>query len=164
LQEKGPDTQENGADKGEDAGPDYDVITININGLFRGRLEQNVFVEPGDIVTIPPADIFYVAGEVKAPGSFQLKDGTTVRQAIALAQGPTENAKTGEGFIFREDALGKRQEIKVDIGAIMKGRKEDIPLQANDLVMVPNSRGKTIGNAILKAFGLGAAQRGIPRY
>jgi polysaccharide export outer membrane protein len=151
----------NGA--GEDAGPDYQVITVNINGLFRGRLDQNIYVEPGDLVTIPPADVFYVAGEVKAPNSFQLKEGITLRQAIALAQGPTENAKTGEGVIFREDHLGRVQEIKVDIGAILKGKKDDVPLQANDLVMVPNSRGKTIGNAILKAFGMSAAQRGVIR-
>jgi polysaccharide export outer membrane protein len=150
-------------DASEDAGPDYQVITVNINGLFRGRLDQNVYVEPGDLVTIPPVDVFYVAGEVKAPNSFQLKDGITLRQAIALAQGPTENAKTGEGVIFREDPLGRVQEIKVDIGAILKGKKEDVPLQANDLVMVPNSRGKTIGNAILKAFGMSAAQRGVVR-
>jgi polysaccharide export outer membrane protein len=151
------------ADASEDAGPDYQVITVNINGLFRGRLDQNVYVEPGDLVTIPPVDVFYVAGEVKAPNSFQLKDGITLRQAIALAQGPTENAKTGEGVIFREDHLGRVQEIKVDIGAVLKGKKEDVPLQANDLVMVPNSRGKTIGNAILKAFGMSAAQRGVIR-
>ena len=148
---------------GEDAGPDYQVIAVNINGLFRGRLDQNIYVEPGDLVTIPPTDVFYVAGEVKAPNSFQLKEGITLRQAIALAQGVTENAKAGEGVIFREDSFGRVQEIKVDIGAILKGKKDDVPLQANDLVMVPNSRGKTIGNAILKAFGMSAAQRGVIR-
>ncbi|HKP11727.1 MAG TPA: hypothetical protein VJZ91_06435, partial [Blastocatellia bacterium] len=55
---------------------------------------------------------------------------------------------------------GHREEIKIDIGAVMKNRKPDIPLVANDIVLVPNSKGKTIGNAILKAVGMGAAQRG----
>jgi polysaccharide export outer membrane protein len=147
-------------DQGED---DFTVMTVNINGLFKGRLDNNMIVEPGDIINIPPADVFFVAGEVHAPGSFTLKDGTTLRQAIALAQGTTANAATGRGVIFREDANGKRQEIKIDIGDVMKGRSEDLSIQANDLIMVPNSRGKTVGNTLLRALGMGTVQRGVYR-
>jgi polysaccharide biosynthesis/export protein len=145
--------------------PEYSVKTVNITGMLKGRIEQNTYLEPGDFVNIPAADVFYVAGEVNAPGSFPLSEGTTLRQAMALAQGATFNAAAGDGVIFRTDqATGRRDEIKVDIGAVMKNKKQDVLLQANDIVMVPNSKGKTIGNAILKAFGLGAAQRGPYRY
>ena len=144
---------------------DYILRTVNIAGLLKGRFEQNTNVEPGDIVNIPQADVFFVAGEVNAPGSFPLTDGTTLRQAIALSQGTTLNAAGDKGVIFRQDpATGKRQEVQVDIGAVMKGRKEDVAILANDVVIVPNSRAKTIGNSILKAFGMGAAQRGIRPY
>jgi polysaccharide biosynthesis/export protein len=146
----------------DEEGPEYTLKTVNISGLFKGRFDQNAYVEPGDIVNIPQADVFFVAGEVNAPGSFPLSDGTTLRQAIALSQGTTFNAALGNGVIFRQDeATGKRQEIAVDIGAVMKGRKEDIHIAANDIVIVPNSRTKTIGNSILKALGMGAAQRGV---
>ncbi len=152
------------AQPGED-NSDYVVMTVNITGMLKGRIENNTYLEPGDFVNIPPADVFYVAGEVNAPGSFPLSEGTTLRQAMALAQGTTFNAASGDGVIFRTDpATGRRDEIKVDIGGVMKNKKQDIPLQANDIVMVPNSKGKTIGNAVLKAFGLGAAQRGPYRY
>lgn len=145
--------------------PELTLRTVNISGLLKGRFEQNTNVEPGDIVNIPQADVFFVAGEVNAPGSFPLSDGTTLRQAIALSQGTTLNAAVGNGVIFRQDvATGKRQEIPVDIGAVMKGRKEDVPILANDIVIVPNSRAKTVGNSILKAFGMGTAQRGIRPY
>ncbi|MFP5265435.1 MAG: polysaccharide biosynthesis/export family protein [Blastocatellia bacterium] len=154
--------------QGADANGDnaeYSVKTVNITGLLKGRIEQNTYLEPGDFVNIPPADVFFVAGEVNAPGSFPLSEGTTLRQAMALAQGTTFNAAAADGVIFRTDvATGRREEIKVDIGAVMKNKKPDVPLQANDIVMLPNSKGKTIGNAILKAFGLGAAQRGPYRY
>ena len=43
----------------------------------------------------------------------------------------------------------------------MKNRKPDILLVAGDIVLVPNSKTKTIGNAFLKALGMGAAQRGM---
>ncbi len=142
--------------------PEYTLKTVNISGLFKGRFDQNAYVEPGDIVNIPQADVFFVAGEVNAPGSFPLSEGTTLRQAIALSQGTTLNAALGSGVIFRTDiATGKRIEIPVDVGAVMKAKKDDVPILANDIVIVPNSKSKTIGNAILKAVGMGAAQRGV---
>jgi polysaccharide export outer membrane protein len=144
--------------------PEYDIKMVNINGMFKGMGlgGRDSYLEPGDIVNIPQADVFYVAGEVNAPGSFPLSEGTTLRQAIALSQGTTMNAALGSGVIFRQDATtGKRVEIPVNIGAVMKAKKDDIPLLANDIVIVPNSRSKTIGNSILKAVGMGAAQRGV---
>lgn len=143
---------------------EYTVRSVNINGMFKGLglNGSDAFVEPGDTINISQVDIFFVAGEVNAPGQFPLSDGTTLRQAMALAQGTTFNAATSEGIIFRTDpATGKRDEIKVDIGAIMKNRKPDIPLLASDVVLVPNSKTKTIGNAILKAMGMGTIQRGV---
>ena len=149
----------------EEDGPEYEFITVNITGMLRGQPEKNMFLEPGDIVNIPPLDIFFVAGEVNSPGSFQLKEGTTLRQAISLAQGTTYNAAAGDGIIFRDDVVtGKRQEIKVDITQVMKGKKEDVAIMPNDIIIVPNSKAKSVGNAILKAFGMGAAQRGPYRY
>ncbi len=144
--------------------PEYDIKMVNINGMFKGLGlgGRDSYLEPGDIVNIPQADAFFVAGEVNAPGSFPLSEGTTLRQAIALSQGTTMNAALGSGVIFRQDAsTGKRIEIPVNIGDVMKAKKEDIPLLANDIVIVPNSRTKTIGNSILKAVGMGAAQRGV---
>ena len=114
--------------------PEYTVRAVNINGIFKGLgLNGNAeaYLEPGDIINVLPSDVFFVAGEVFAPGQFPLSEGTTLRQAMALAQGTTFNAATGEGIIFRTDpATGHREEIKIDIGAVMKNRKPDIPLVA----------------------------------
>ena len=157
------DTQ-NASDASATEEPEYDITMVNINGMFKGLGlgGKDSFLEPGDIVNIPAADVFYVAGEVNSPGSFPLSEGTTLRQAIALSQGTTMNAALGSGVIFRQDAAtGKRIEIPIDVGAVMKAKKEDVAILANDIVIVPNSRSKTIGNSILKAVGMGAAQRGV---
>jgi polysaccharide biosynthesis/export protein len=141
----------------------YELVKVNINGLLRGNFDQNVMIVPGDIVHIPPTDVFFVAGEVNAPGSFALKEGTTLRQAISLAQGANFNAAADRGIIFREDpATGKRDEIKVDIPAVMNGKKPDIPIAANDIVIVPNSRLKSIGGTLLRAFGVNSARIPLP--
>ena len=144
----------------------YELVKVNINGLLRGNFDQNLMIVPGDIVHIPPTDVFFVAGEVNAPGSFVLKEGTTLRQAISLAQGANFNAAADRGIIFREDpATGKRDEIKVDIPAVMNGKKPDIPIAANDIVIVPNSRLKSIGGTLLRAFGVNSARIPLPyRY
>jgi polysaccharide biosynthesis/export protein len=149
------------ADHGTEAeeAPKYELRSANINGLLKGRFEQDTFIEPGDIVNIPPSDVFFVAGEVNKPGSFVLKDGTSLRQAISLAQGTTMNAGGDRAVIFREGPTGKREELKVDVSGVMSGKKPDVPILANDIVMVPTSRVKSVGNAVLKAFGLSTLTR-----
>jgi len=137
----------------------YELKSVNINGLLKGRFDQDMFLEPGDIVNIPMSDVFFVAGEVNQPGSFPLKEGTTLRQAISLAQGTNFKAATDRGVIFRENVNGKREEMRVDIASVMSGKKEDVPIMANDIIIVPNSRMKSVGGALLRAFGLNSVTR-----
>lgn len=147
-------------DSGEaEKSAEYEIVKANINNLLRGNLEQNLTIELGDIVYIPPSDVFFVAGEVKSPGSFPLKEGTTVRQAISLAQGTNFEGNLDQSIIFRENAqTGKREEIKIDVGAIMAGKKEDVLILANDIVIVPNSKKKAVTKSLLKTIG-----GGLPR-
>ncbi|HET9532972.1 MAG TPA: polysaccharide biosynthesis/export family protein [Blastocatellia bacterium] len=142
-------------------GNGYQLQTANISGLMKGILKNNLPLQPGDIVNIPPPNVFFVGGEVLAPGSFPLKEGTTLRQAISMAQGMTFKAAPGRGVIFREDpATGQQQEIRVDISAVMSNKKPDIPLKANDIIVVPDSRLKAVGGALLSAFGMATVNRG----
>lgn len=142
-----------------DEQPKYELKSANINALLRGHFEQDVSLEPGDIVNIPPGDVFFVAGEVNQPGSFPLKEGTTLRQAISLAQGTNYKAAVDRCIIFRESSGGKRDELRVDVGAIMNGKKEDIGIMGNDIIYLPNSKTRTIGGGLLRAFGYSAVTR-----
>ncbi|MBS1811287.1 MAG: SLBB domain-containing protein [Acidobacteria bacterium] len=142
---------------------EYTLLKVNINGLLVGRFEQNMYLEPGDIVNIPQSEVFFVAGEVQSPGSFALKEGTTLRHAISLAQGTNFKADMKRGIIFRDDpGTGKKKEINVDIAAVMKGKNEDIPILANDIIVVPNSRMKSVTAPLLSALGTQAVR--IPVY
>jgi polysaccharide biosynthesis/export protein len=162
-----PSANNNGNAKGvkvevnsDEADTQAELLTAQIGGLFRGQFEQNLLIEPGDVVTIPQIDVFYVAGEVGAPGAYPLKEGTTLRQAIALAQGTLFKAATNRAVIFRDDpATGTRKEIPIDVTAVMSGKsKEDPPIQPNDIIMVPNSRVKSISQALLQALGTNSAR------
>lgn len=139
---------------------DYDLVMANIGGILRGRLRENIFVEPGDVVYVPPGDVFYVAGAVIAPGQYQLRQGITLRQAISLAQGTPFKAKLDKSVIFREDpATGKFTEVSVDIGSIMSGKGQDMPIYPNDVVFIPSSGVKSVSSALLLALGTSAAFR-----
>jgi protein involved in polysaccharide export with SLBB domain len=138
--------------------PRYELHQANINSLLRGNFNQDTLIEPGDIVNIPPTDVFFVAGEVTTPGSFPLKEGTTLRQAISMAQGLKFKAAGGRGKIFREDpTTGKRLEIPVDVEAVVRGRRPDMAIMPNDVITVPNSRWKGAASVFLN--GLGGAVR-----
>lgn len=143
---------------------DYDLIPISMGKFLKGQINDvTATLQPGDIVNIPSTDVFFVAGEVYQPGEFALKEGTTLRQAISLAQGTTFQAAPGKGVIFREEQGGKRVEIAVDIGGVMNGKKDDIPILPNDIVIVPNSRWKSVTGAVLRAFSTNSARLPI-RY
>lgn len=155
--EKSASAQNTGDETGNAA--EYELIKANINNLLRGNLEQNILIESGDIVHIPQSDVFFVAGEVKSPGSFPLKEGTTIRQAISLAQGTNFEGNLDQSVIFREDLqTGKREEIKIDVAAIMSGKKEDVQVLANDIIIVPNSKKKSVAKSLLKTIS-----GGLPR-
>ena len=150
-----------GSNVGMEGETEYELLRAQIGGLMKGRFDQNVLIQPGDVVYVPPAEVFYVAGEVRSPGQYQYKEGMTLRQAITLAQGTYFKAKLDKGIIFREDPLtGKFNEIPVDIGAVVsRGGKEDMPILPNDVVLVPNSAVKTVAGALLMALGTGLALR-----
>jgi polysaccharide biosynthesis/export protein len=135
----------------------YEMLASNISALYKGRFDQDIILEPGDVVNIPPTDVFFVAGEVVAPGEFPLKEGTTIRQAIAMAQNWTPKAQPKNAVIFREDVNGERKEIPVDLAAVMNSKNPDLPLMANDIIIVPNSKLKSALLPILNAFGSGAS-------
>lgn len=135
----------------------YEMMSSNISSLYKGRFDQDIILEPGDVINVPPTDVFFVAGEVNAPGEFPLKDGTTLRQAIALAQNVSPKAQPKHAIIFREGINGERKEINVDINAVMSNKSPDVAILANDIIIVPNSKLKSAMLPILNAFGTGAS-------
>jgi protein involved in polysaccharide export with SLBB domain len=141
----------------------FELVKVNINGLFSGDFDKNMRLDPRSVVNIPQAEVFFVGGDVNAPGSFPFKEGATLRQAITLAQGMKFTAASGRAIIFREDPVTrKRQEIRVDAGKIMNGKQEDVAISANDIVIIPNSKSKSVSGALLSAFGV--SPRRIPGY
>lgn len=102
---------------------------------------REILLKDGDILLVPTGNTFYVLGEVKKPGAYQLEQVTTAIQAVALAGGFTDKAAPGRTKIIRTHRDGRQETILVDLNEVLKrGRKEkDVPLAANDVVVVPES-------------------------
>lgn len=130
---------------------DIEVQTINVDEIIAGNSSNNITLKPGDIISVPKADVIYVAGNVRAPGAKGARDPLTVRQAVALSGGFSEGAKSNDMRLYRT-IPGKleREEIKISWNDIQKGKQKDLLLQANDVLYVPNSELKAVGSAFLR--------------
>ena len=76
------------------------------------ELSRGYLVDPQVRVSIEEFRSFYVNGEVKNPGGYPFQPGLTVRKAISLAGGFTENADRNKLFLIHASDE-KRHESKV---------------------------------------------------
>jgi polysaccharide export outer membrane protein len=75
-------------------------------------------LRPGDSVFVPPADKFFISGEVKTVGQLVLGQDTTVQQAIIMAGGVTDRANPNRVHI-RRLVNGKIVDIKAKDSTIV---------------------------------------------
>lgn len=126
------------------AGSGQDRVEIDIEELvYEGNPLLNVPLQPGDIVMVPYLQEVrvYVNGAVRNPGmyKFPVDQEATVLQAVTAAGGATERANESRVNIVRRFGDGTRQVFKVNLNRVKKGKEEDILLEENDIVVVPES-------------------------
>lgn len=97
-------------------------------------------LQDGDTMFVPKGNSYFVFGEVRSPGSYQLAKSTDILEAITIAGGFTEKASPSRIRVIRNSPTGQ-QIINVDMNEIIKrGRREKtVVLQENDVVVVPES-------------------------
>ncbi len=124
------------------------TFTLNIRKLVEtGNDTTNILLYPGDRVTVPRMQLIYVLGAVNRPGGYVLDEARqhmTVLKALALAGDVNNIAKRKHITILRRDPGTpdeKREQIPVDIKAMVKGQTEDIRMKADDILFVPESTG-----------------------
>jgi polysaccharide biosynthesis/export protein len=135
------------------------LISFRLNDTLRGEASANPYVEAGDIVTIPEAEEVYVVGNVYQPKSLPLKETLTVSRAIAMAGGPLRDSKTDKVHIVRHSTSGAGpSEIYVNLTAIARKKEDDLVLQPNDIIEVPESTGKSLIRSLMGAVAPSVAQ------
>ena len=136
-------------------GGTLDHIKVDITRLFvDGDLSQNIPIKDGDIIYVSREEkgnitsrfyekklnLFYVVGEVKAPGAYELHEGYTVLNAILQAGGFTDYSKKNGVMLVRYEN-GVRKVYHLKMGDVMdKGElSKDMRVRASDLIIVPES-------------------------
>lgn len=112
-----------------DTAADYVIIRSEGGGERRFDVDkissgasEDPFVSPGDKIFSPQAEIFYISGQVNSPGSYPLKNGMTIAQAIAKGGGLTES--------------GTDKKVKVRRGGKLVRLNGDAPVEPGDVLTV----------------------------
>lgn len=141
------------------AKPGTEVIKVDLEPLKNGGvLQPDIPLRAGDVFAIPKRPIrqFYAIGDFRSPGGHEIpapaERQLRISQAIAQAGGPNQTAKLSKGMLVRYDEHGRRVERKIDFAAIVKGQKQDLPVQPNDIIFLPGSTIKTLEYGLLGAL------------
>ena len=133
------------------------VVEINLKSLMSAtNASENIVIQPHDVVSVPPAEVVYVIGNVKRAGGFPLggKPDLTVLQAISLAEGLDPRAAGSSARILRRESstsASLRANIPVNISAILKGKAPDVLMRPNDILYVPSSTQKLVTQRTIEA-------------
>jgi polysaccharide export outer membrane protein len=146
------------------AGPDDKPLTLTRRIPVKSLIndadpESNLKLTGGEEVRVPEAGRIYVVGNVKTPGAFPAKSisDTTVLQMIALAGGLAPYYMR-DAYIYRQEGNGAKNEIPVPLERIMQRKSPDVPLTANDILYIPDNKGRRLTLGTLeKMLGVGAA-------
>jgi polysaccharide biosynthesis/export protein len=128
------------------SGSDASATVVDLRNLLEsGDRSLNVPLYPGDRVTVERAGVVYVVGAVNRAGGFTLskdRQQITVLKALALAEDVKSTALKKHAVVIRQDPSkpGERQELPVDLERVLAGRAPDEPLQAGDILFVPDSQ------------------------
>jgi len=130
-------------------------LPVSFERLLRGGdTSQNVFLQPDDFIFVPSTleQEVYILGAVLSPRAIPYTDRMSLLSAIAGGNGTVQFMfLTGEDYgPLAKDAnlshvaivrgsLAEPQVMVVDLGAILKGRAADVPLEPGDIIYVPNS-------------------------
>jgi polysaccharide export outer membrane protein len=120
-------------------GDAHDKVEYFLSNTSREAMDNQVLVNPGDVVLVPKAPVVYVLGDVAHPGGFPIVTNDSkmsVLQAVALAGTATHTAMLSKTRLIRKTPEGL-QDMKLDLALIQNGKKPDIALQPDDILFVP---------------------------
>ena len=134
----------------DDATGQFSVAEVDLKGVMDGlKPEENILIQPHDVISVPKADIIYVVGDVKKTGGFVLngRKKASVVEALAMAEGfnPTADRKKAE-ILRLVPGKDERTRVTVDLKGIFAGKAADVALQPEDILLVATS-----GSKVMKA-------------
>lgn len=120
---------------------DNEIVPVDIKALLRdGRFDQNIWLHAGDTIYVPGHQDLkvYLLGAVGQAGPHPFGNGLTLMEALVHARGPKAGAaELQEVRIIRTHSPIRGELMVVDLEKILIGESPDLPLQAGDIIYVP---------------------------
>ncbi|MCX8043441.1 MAG: polysaccharide biosynthesis/export family protein [Desulfobacterota bacterium] len=100
---------------------------------------------------------FYVLGEVKRQGSYEMTTRTNLLDALAVAEVDTKRAHLEDVVIFRNDGLERPIAFKVNVRETLKNgvAAANVPIKPADIIYVPKTKLDNLNDLIEKVFTKG---------
>lgn len=121
----------------------------------------NYVLHGGEEIRVPEAGKIFVVGNVHKPGAFAVRDANdeSVLKMVAVSEGLMPYAAK-YAYIYRRDETGGKKEIPVELEKIMQRKAPDVPLQADDVLYIPDNKARRNAMTALDritAFGASTA-------
>lgn len=113
--------------------------------------DLNLTLTGGEEIRVPEAGRIFVVGNVERPGAYPVPDprDATVLKLLAMAEGLAPYASR-LAYIYREEPdTGVRRETEVELARIMRRKAPDVPLEANDVLYIPDNRSKRAAMTVI---------------
>jgi polysaccharide biosynthesis/export protein len=133
---------------------------VDLQALAGNPTVVNMPVQPGDVIEVPQAGTFFVDGAVLKPGSYLFSRPYTLTQALVVAGGINTNLSDESNVtILRRRGSLEVNRISVDLKQIQAGNAADLPVEPDDVIVVPINSGKWFLERFIGKIGL----PGLPR-
>ncbi len=123
------------------------VGEVHVAGLTPLEVQSLLTERYTSFVTAPSVSVLvtqvnsrkvFILGQVKQSGAFDILQPTNVMQALAMAGGISEFAKTNKIVVLREvNGVKKRWQVNIDAIASGKRPQDNMLLEPGDTIIVP---------------------------
>ncbi len=147
------------------------LLRVDFQQLLReGDMSQNIYLQPDDFVYLPSATIgsVHVLGAVNNPRAVEYTNQLTLVQAVAQAGGTLIRGAYPAQVALVRGSLAEPQFAVIDMNAILRGEANDIALEAQDIVFVPEAPYRiltryldTILNTFVRVVGVNEGARAV---
>jgi polysaccharide export outer membrane protein len=139
----------------DDSSGRFSVADVELKPLVEAKTpEKDIAIKPDDVISVPKAEMVYVAGDVTKAGALPLGDGRTVSisEVIASSGGMLKTAAPQKARIMRlTPGSATREQIPVDVARILNGKSDDVQLGAGDILYIPGSAAKRASARAIEA-------------
>ena len=125
------------------------MAEVSVKSVMEARNPQeNIQVQPNDVISVPRAELVYVIGAVKRAGGFILseREQISVLQALSMAEGLDRVAAASNARILRAAGGVNRTEIPVDVNQILTGKTQRRTHAGQRHSLHPQQRGEERGH------------------